>query len=70
MDYVRRVLDDQLDRLLVDLPAIAIEGPRAVGKTTTATRRATTVLALVTRQSSRSCVLTTGGSTVCQVRSW
>ena len=46
MDYVRRVLDEQLDRLLVDLPAIAIEGPRAVGKTATATRRVTTVLAL------------------------
>ena len=46
MAYVQRVVDTQLDRLLADLPAVVIEGPRAVGKTATATRRAATVVAL------------------------
>lgn len=41
--YLRRVVDDQLDRLLDGLPAVCIEGPRAVGKTWTALRRAGTV---------------------------
>jgi uncharacterized protein len=41
--YQRRVLDDDLDELLSVLPAIAIEGPKAVGKTQTATQRAKTV---------------------------
>ena len=44
--YVHRVLDHQLDRLLTGLPAVVIDGPKAVGKTATASRRATTVLAL------------------------
>jgi len=34
--YVRRVLDDELDELFSAVPAIAIDGPKAVGKTTTA----------------------------------
>ena len=46
MAYARRVLDAQLDRLLTGLPAVVINGPKAVGKTATATRRAATVLAL------------------------
>jgi uncharacterized protein len=46
MLYVDRVLDSPLSDLLQALPAIAIEGPRAVGKTETATRRAATILAL------------------------
>ncbi|OIQ85941.1 hypothetical protein GALL_322140 [mine drainage metagenome] len=46
MAYARRVLDTQLDRLLTGLPAVVIDGPKAVGKTETATRRAATVLAL------------------------
>ena len=46
MAYARRVLDAQLDRLLTGLPAVVIDGPKAVGKTATATRRAATVLAL------------------------
>ncbi len=43
MNYQRRVLDDELDELLQGLPAIVIEGPKAVGKTATALRRAKTV---------------------------
>lgn len=41
--YRPRVVDGQLERLLGQLPAISIEGPRAVGKTWTARRRARTV---------------------------
>ena len=41
--YQRRVVDDQLDRLLEGLPAVCLEGPRAVGKTSTTLRRARTV---------------------------
>lgn len=41
--YRRRVVDDELDVLLEELPAISLEGPRAVGKTRTARRRARTV---------------------------
>ena len=42
-EYRPRVVDDQLDRLLAGLPAVCLEGPRAVGKTSTALRRARTV---------------------------
>lgn len=42
-DYTRRIVDDELDELLPELPAVAIEGPEAVGKTATAERRAATV---------------------------
>ncbi len=42
-DYRRRIVDDELDDLLVGIAAIAIEGPKAVGKTATAERRAVTV---------------------------
>lgn len=41
--YWRRIADDELDELIAGLPAIAIEGPKAVGKTATAMRRAATV---------------------------
>ena len=41
--YQPRIVDDQLDRLLGGLPAVCVEGPRAVGKTSTALRRARTV---------------------------
>lgn len=41
--YVPRVVDRELDTLLGGMPAISIEGPRAVGKTRTAARRARTV---------------------------
>jgi uncharacterized protein len=42
-EYLRRVVDDELDLLLPDLPAIAIDGPKGVGKTATASRRAATL---------------------------
>ena len=42
-DYLPRIADDQLKELLAVLPAISIEGPRAVGKTRTALRYANTV---------------------------
>lgn len=41
--YIDRIVDDELEELLAGLPAISIEGPRAVGKTETALRRAGTV---------------------------
>lgn len=41
--YRRRVVDDRLDGLLGGLPAVSIEGPKAVGKTETALQRAVTV---------------------------
>ena len=41
--YQRRIIDDELDDLIVALPAIAIEGPKGVGKTRTALQRAKTV---------------------------
>jgi predicted AAA+ superfamily ATPase len=44
--YLRRVVDDDLDALMPSLPALALEGPKAVGKTATAERRAATVYAL------------------------
>lgn len=44
--YVTRMVDGLLDRLLAEFPAIALVGPRAAGKTTTAIRRAGTVLRL------------------------
>jgi len=42
MDYQQRVVDEELDELLAELPAISLEGPRGVGKTATAERRART----------------------------
>lgn len=42
MDYLRRAIDDELDRLLPLAPAIALEGAKGVGKTDTARRRART----------------------------
>lgn len=44
--YRRRIVDDELDELMAGLPAIALEGPKAVGKTATALRRAATVYRL------------------------
>lgn len=46
LDYEPRVVDEELRTLLSALPAISIEGPRAVGKTSTATRQANTVYPL------------------------
>jgi uncharacterized protein len=41
--YLRRVVDEEIDELFRHLPAIAIEGPKGVGKTRTALQRARTV---------------------------
>ncbi len=46
MDYQRRIVDDELDELLQELPAVALEGPRGVGKTATAEQRARTAFYL------------------------
>ncbi len=43
MDYLPRIVDAELDGLIEGLPAISLEGPKAVGKTETALRRAATV---------------------------
>lgn len=44
--YLSRVVDAELDELLPSLPAISLEGPKGVGKTETAKRRAATVYAM------------------------
>lgn len=44
--YVDRVVDEELDALLPDLPAVLIDGPKGVGKTSTALQRAETTLRL------------------------
>jgi uncharacterized protein len=44
--YVRRVVDDELDSLVSALPAVSLEGPKAVGKTQTAIRRVATTYRL------------------------
>ena len=36
MSYIRRIIDLELDELFRQVPAIAIDGPKGVGKTTTA----------------------------------
>ena len=46
MTYRRRVLDDELDLLLDVLPAVAIDGAKAVGKTSTSERRAKSIVQL------------------------
>ncbi len=44
--YRARIVDVELDELLAELPALALEGPKGVGKTATAKRRATTIYQL------------------------
>src|SRR5271165_5041146 len=44
--YRRRIADDELDELIAGLPAVALDGPKAVGKTATALQRAATVYRL------------------------
>ena len=46
MTYRRRYVDEELDALMVEPFAIAIDGPKGVGKTATAERRADTVIRL------------------------
>lgn len=45
-EYCKRVVEDELDELLSDLPAISLEGPKGVGKTTTTLQRAASVFEL------------------------
>jgi predicted AAA+ superfamily ATPase len=45
-DYQHRLVDQLLDELLAELPALLVVGPRAAGKTTTASRHAATVIHL------------------------
>ncbi|MBO6574466.1 MAG: ATP-binding protein [Rhodothermales bacterium] len=44
--YRTRIVDKELDELLPQLPAISLEGPKGVGKTETASRRAATTYQL------------------------
>lgn len=44
--YIPRTVDGELDDLLNGLPAVSVEGPKGVGKTESARRRARTVFAL------------------------
>ncbi len=46
MSYLPRVVDVELDELLEALPAVALEGPKGVGKTATASRRASRTVSL------------------------
>lgn len=46
LEYARRILDDELDELFGQVPAIAIDGPKGVGKTTTAEQRVAAVVRL------------------------
>ncbi|HQV58545.1 MAG TPA: hypothetical protein PKV27_11065, partial [Ilumatobacteraceae bacterium] len=43
MQYLARTIDKELDELLAVAPAIALDGPKGVGKTDTAGRRADTI---------------------------
>ncbi|MFZ0769034.1 MAG: hypothetical protein WAM64_07405, partial [Acidimicrobiales bacterium] len=42
-EYRRRIVDDELDELMAQLPAVVLDGPKGVGKTTTALQRSTSV---------------------------
>lgn len=46
MEYVDRIVDRRLDALLAGLPAVVLEGPKAVGKTATAHRRVVAAVSL------------------------
>jgi len=46
VEYLPRLVDPLLDELLAELPALHVTGPRATGKTTTAARRAATIVRL------------------------
>lgn len=46
MTYIERLVDHELDELLPELPAIALDGPKGVGKTETLRRRARNTVAL------------------------
>jgi uncharacterized protein len=46
VEYKRRVIDSILDEVFQELPAILLDGPKGVGKTTTASQRAKTIVNL------------------------
>lgn len=46
MKYSPRIVDEELDELFLDLPALALDGPKAVGKTTTALQRVESIVNL------------------------
>ncbi|HZL04528.1 MAG TPA: AAA family ATPase, partial [Coriobacteriia bacterium] len=46
MVYLKRLIDDELDALMPELSAIAVDGPKGVGKTATGLQRAATVIQL------------------------
>lgn len=46
ISYTSRLVDAHLDELQTELPALMVVGPRAVGKTTTVSRRAATIVRL------------------------
>lgn len=46
MAYLHRILDLELDELFGEVPALAIDGPKGVGKTTTAEQRVVGILRL------------------------
>lgn len=46
MTYTWRIIDDDLDGFIQDLPAVLLDGPKGVGKTATALRRANTIFRL------------------------
>jgi predicted AAA+ superfamily ATPase len=46
MVYRRRIVDELLDQLFPQLAAVALEGAKGVGKTATASQRASTILSL------------------------
>lgn len=46
MAYVRRTIDSELDEIFGQVAAIAIDGPKGVGKTTTAAQRVNTIVRL------------------------
>lgn len=45
-DYRRRIIDEELDDVFTALPAVSLDGPKGVGKTATASRRASTIMTL------------------------
>ena len=46
MAYIRRIVDDEIDDLFGDLPALALDGAKAVGKTETARQRVSGIVRL------------------------
>lgn len=46
MEYSPRIVDEELDELFLDLPALALDGAKAVGKTTTALQRVESIVNL------------------------